>query len=128
MSSEAIIVTVALIIIGALGASNLVLRVKNKSLLVKAAQADVDRLSVYVKSQELLAKAAEENRGQDGFVKFMATSRDWAFEYIEAVQKDLYQLKDVFGATKGTSRTVAQTNALAEAVRKVLEHLPEGDK
>ena len=128
MSSEAIIIAVALVVIGLLTASNLILRIKNKTLIVKSSQADLDRLSVYVKSQELLSKAAEENRGQDGFVKFMATSRDWAFEYIEAVQKDLYELKDVFGATKGTAKTVAQANALSEAVRKVLEHLPEGDK
>jgi ferritin len=128
MSSEAIIIAVALVVIGLLTASNLILRIKNKTLIVKSSQADLDRLSVYVKSQELLSKAAEENRGQDGFVKFMATSRDWAFEYIEAVQKDLYDLKDVFGATKGTAKTVAQANALSEAVRKVLEHLPEGDK
>jgi ferritin len=128
MSSETIIIAVALVVIGLLTASNLALRIKNKTLIVKSSQADLDRLSVYVKSQELLSKAAEENRGQDGFVKFMATSRNWAFEYIEAVQKDLYELKDVFGATKGTAKTVAQANALSEAVRKVLEHLPEGDK
>lgn len=126
--SEVVIASFALIVCGLLGTSNLLLRLKNKRLVARASQAEVDRLSVYIKTQELLAKAAEEAPGQDGFLRFMSTSRDWAFEYIETVQKDLYNLKDVFGATNGTPRTVAQTNALSEAVRKVLENLPKEGK
>lgn len=126
--SEVVISVVALVICSGLITSNMLLRLKNRKLLIKASQSEVDRLSVYVKTQELLKKAAEESQGTDGFVRFMSQSRDWAFEYIEAVQKDLYELNNVFGATNGTPRTVAQTNALSEAVRKLLEHLPKEEK
>lgn len=127
MASEIIIGSAVLIVVGLLLTSNLYLRIKNKGLILKASQAEIDRLSVYVKTQELLAKAAEESNGSDGFIKFMSQSRDWAFEYIEAVQKDLEELKLVFESSDGKPKTVAQTNTLAEAVRKVLTHLP-GDK
>lgn len=126
--SELIIGAVALVVSGLLLTSNLYLRIKNKKLTVKAAQSEVDRLAVYVKTQELLEKAAEEAKGGDGFIKFMSESRDWAFTYIEKVQNDLYELKDVFDGTSGTPKTVAQNNALAEAIRKVLTNLPEETK
>ena len=125
---ENILGAIGIIVMGLLLASNVYLRLKNRKLFVKAAQAEVDRLSVYVQTKELLAKAAEESQGTDGFVRFMATSRDWAFEYIEDVQRDLHSLKEVVDSTAGKPRTVAQNNALSEAVNKVLEHLPKEGK
>jgi ferritin len=125
---ETILGAVGIIVMGLLVVNNIYLRLKNRKLFVKASQAEVDRLSVYVQTKELLAKAAEESQGTDGFIKFMSTSRDWAFEYIEDVQRDLHALKEVVDATAGKPRTVAQNNVLAEAVNKVLKHLPKEGK
>jgi hypothetical protein len=58
----------------------------------------------------------------------MSTSRDWAFQYIEDVQKDLYSLKDVFDSTGASPKTVAQANSLNEKIRKVLDNLPKEEK
>ena len=126
--SDIIVSSIALVVVGLLIVSNLWIRINNKKLLAKASQAELDRLSVYVKTQELLKKAAEESQGGDGFIRFMSQSRDWAFQYIEAVQKDLYNLSDVYQAMEGKPRTVAQNNSLTEAVSKVLEHLPKEEK
>lgn len=128
MTTEAIISAVALILVGLLLISNLYLRVKNKQLFMKASQSEVDRLSVYLKAQEILKEQTDNIEDKDGFVKFMSTSRDWAFEYIEQVQNDLYELNDVFEATKGAPKTVAQNNAMSEAVRKVLQNLPDKEE
>lgn len=128
MSAELIISSVALVVSGLLLVSNLAIRLKNRKLILKASQAEVDRLSVYVKTQDLLKKAAEEQEGKDGFIKFMSQSRDWAFEYIETVQSDLYSLKDVYQGMGGRPKTVAHNNALIEAIEKVLTNLPEEEK
>lgn len=128
MTTEAIISAVALTLVGLLLISNLYLRVKNKQLFMKASQSEVDRLSVYLKAQEILKEQTDNIEDKDGFVKFMSTSRDWAFEYIEQVQNDLYELNDVFEATKGAPKTVAQNNAMSEAVRKVLQNLPDKEE
>lgn len=128
MTTEAIISAVALTLVGLLLISNLYLRVKNKQLFMKASQSEVDRLSVYLKAQEILKEQTDKIEDKDGFVKFMSTSRDWAFEYIEQVQNDLYELNDVFEATKGAPKTVAQNNAMSEAVRKVLKNLPDKEE
>jgi hypothetical protein len=38
--------------------------------------------------------ATEAYDGQDGFIKFISQSRDWAFEYIENVQLTIKTFKD----------------------------------
>lgn len=124
--TETIISAVALVVTGGLLIYTIYLRVKNRQLFMKAAQSEVDRLSVYVQAQEVLKTNPEQLENRDGFIKFMSQSRDWAFEYIEKVQNDLYQLKDAFG--DGSPKTVAQNNALAEAIRNTLSNLPEEGK
>jgi hypothetical protein len=115
-------------IIGYLIISNILIRIKNKQLFVKAAQSEIDKATVYSQAQEIFKDEYEKAASNDGFIKFMSTSRDWAFQYIEDVQKDLYNLKDVFDVTGASPKTVAQANNLNEKIRKVLEHLPTEDK
>lgn len=115
-------------IVGYLIISNILLRIKNKSLFVKAAQAEVDRVTVYEQAKQIFATEYEKASSNDGFIKFMTTSRDWAFEYIEKVQQDLYNLKIFYDYTGSAPKTVAQANELNKLVSKVLENLPEDDK
>jgi hypothetical protein len=101
---------------------------RNRRLTVRAAQADIDRLAVYVQTQELLKNEAARIDNSDGFVKFMSKSRDWAFEYIETVQDDLLNLKELFDEIGVAPKTVAQANDLNARIEKVLNNLPKEDK
>lgn len=116
------------LVIGSLVILSLFLALKNRQLYVKAAQAEVDRLSVYVQAQQIFKAEAERVESKDGFVRFMSQSRDWAFQYIESVQSDLYELKESFESSQKGPKTVAQTNDLNDKIRKILENLPKGDK
>ena len=105
--------------------SNILIRLKNKRLFIAAAQAEADRLTVYDQVQEILKREAERSQEGDGFIKFMSQSRDWAFEYIEEVQADLYELKE-FVYHHGTApKTVAQANEMNKILSKILNHLPK---
>jgi hypothetical protein len=49
-------------------------------------QAELDKLALYVKIEELQKEASLSTQGNDGFLKFVSQSRDWAFGYIEEAQ------------------------------------------
>ena len=66
--------------------------------------------------------------GQEGFIKFISQSRDWAFNYIEEVQKDLHSLKELHEKIGAAPKTAAQANDLDERISKVLSNLPEEKK
>lgn len=125
---EIILAVIVAAIAGYLIISNLLVRLKNRELFVKAAQAEVDKVTVYEQAQEIFKAEYEKSNTNDGFLKFMSTSRDWAFEYIEAVQKDLYELRNYFNNTGSAPKTVAQANELNKLILKVLSHLPEEEK
>lgn len=128
MNIELILASVILLLMGALLIGAVYAKLQNRKLIIRAAQADTDRLAVYLETQEIFKRESAKIENKDGFVKFMAQSRDWAFDYIEQVQKDIYNLKDVHGSMGGTPKTVAHTNALREAILKVLENLPQEEK
>lgn len=60
------------------------------------------------------AKLADVN-GSDGFLKFVSQSRDWAFEYIEDVQKAIESLKI----------SVQNGSEIEEDLNKLFSLLPE---
>jgi hypothetical protein len=103
-------------------------KLQNRRLAVRAAQAEIDRLAVYIETQELLKNEAARVESSDGFVKFMSKSRDWAFEYIETVQEDLLNLKELFDDVGVAPKTVAQANDLSARIERVLSNLPKEDK
>ena len=115
-------------IIGYLVISNIIIRIKNKQLFTLAAQSELDRATVYSQAKEIFKEEHEKAESNDGFIKFMSTSRDWAFQYIEDVQGDLYALKDSFESVGASPKTVAQANDLGEKIRRVLEHLPKEER
>jgi hypothetical protein len=107
---------------------NFLVRLKNKRLTSMAAQAEIDRLAVYAQVQEILKREAERSESGDGFVKFVSQSRDWAFEYIEDVQRDLSLLKSFIDDNGISPKTVAQTNGLNKILNKLIDHLPKDGK
>jgi hypothetical protein len=123
-----IINIVIALIIGGLATTSLFLAFKNRQLYVKTMQAELDRMSVYAQAQEIFKAESSRVESKDGFVRFMSQSRDWAFEYIEKVQSDLYDLKQSFESSQKLPRTVAQSNDLNDKIRKILENLPKEDK
>ena len=125
---EIISVSIIAVVLALTLISNLRLRLKNKSLTIRAAQADIDRLTVYDQAKQIFQEENEKASGNDGFIKFMAKSRDWAFEYIEKVQLDLYELKTYHENNGSAPKTVAQANELNKIITKLLDNLPEGDK
>lgn len=96
------------------------LTVSYKKTMALLVQSLVDKEELLKKFEEFVndqsVKAIEET---DGFVKFISQSRDWAFEYIEDVQKAIQVLSE----TPRSDR--AQYN---EAYKKVLEFLPDKTK
>jgi hypothetical protein len=87
---------------------------KNLSLLV---QSIMDKEELLKKFEEFVndqnIKAIQET---DGFVKFISQSREWAFEYIENVQKAIQVLSE----TPRSDRVEYN-----KAYKKILEFLPD---
>jgi hypothetical protein len=53
----------------------------------------------------------------DEFVKFLSDSRDWAFDYIETVQKSIMDLHIAMG--------LSDEVMIAAAYKSLLDHLPK---
>lgn len=71
--------------------------------------------------KEKLALALLENsriQSDDGFVKFLSESRDWAFKYIEDVQKKIFVLKQRYDNKVG----------LDESLKELFDTLPQDNK
>jgi hypothetical protein len=93
-------------------------------------QKEVERLY-----QEIENKKLEQT---DGFLKFVSESRDWAFGYIEEVQKALAEFDDVvdpalgwamkFGVLNGETANVKILREISEAYKKLKSVLPENNE
>jgi hypothetical protein len=89
------------------------------------------------KEVERLYQEAENKKLQetDGFVKFISQSRDWAFQYIEEVQKALAEFDDevaaqlqwatTYGRLSGDTVHTNTVNIVSEAYKKLKAVLPE---
>ena len=85
--------------------------------------------------RELSSKELSET---DGFVKFISQSRDWAFEYIEEVQKALVEFDEVvapqlqwsntFGKTAGETVHTTTINKISKAYDKLKTVLPKDNQ
>ena len=90
-------------------------------------QKEVERLH-----QEIENKKLEQT---DGFLKFVSESRDWAFGYIEEVQKALAEFDEVvdpalgwamrFGVLNGETANTKILSEISEAYKKLKLVLPE---
>ena len=81
-----------------------------------------EKLSEYATHKE--SKKLEHT---EGFIRFVSQSRDWAFQYIEDVQKSLLELKDYFDKN-GLNLNVEQAEEMAKRIEDVLSHLPDDTK
>lgn len=76
-----------------LGINNIIVRTKNRKLTKEAFQLNTDKLMLLEKLERLVhEKDSSDLEKTDGFLRFISESRDWAFEYIENVQKSIQEL------------------------------------
>jgi hypothetical protein len=78
------LVTIVLII------DDIRLRVRRLALLKLVVELNVDKM---ILQDELIAKNATPSE-TEGFIKFLSESREWAFDYIENVQKSINILSE----------------------------------
>lgn len=81
------------------------LRVRLTKTMSQLIQSKADNMILSQKLGEALAeKSLADN---EGFVKFLTTSRDWAFEYIEAVQNKIKDLQSAMDSGVDAKISVA---------------------
>lgn len=69
-------------------AVNIVLALKNKKLQELAISLALEKFTVGKKLESVIAEnEAKKLEKDDGFLRFISESRDWAFKYIEDVQQ-----------------------------------------
>jgi effector-binding domain-containing protein len=115
------------------------LTVQKKQLLGIYIQSEMDKHLLIQKLDELSKElSARELSETDGFVKFISQSRDWAFEYIEEVQKALAEFDEevaprlewatTFGRVAGDTIHTDTINKISEAYNKLKTLLPENNE
>jgi len=133
---EVAVLSIVLIFFASLMIVNVRLRVQNNGLKANLTQATLDKIIVEQEVKKLMAEIDGKNSNQnDGFLKFVSESRDWAFQYIERVQISIKKFQDVFHPfaeqyyeNKRTRIPKEEFPALVEAYRKLVEELPEEGK
>jgi Mg2+ and Co2+ transporter CorA len=102
---------------------------KYKKVVTFLAQSELEREYFKAKLSEYAEHKESKNvEKTEGFVRFISQSRDWAFKYIEDVQKDLESLKELFEVTGSMPKDLNQAKDLNERVLKILSHLPKEEK
>jgi hypothetical protein len=133
--------TVELLIVIAFGAifgylviDNILVRIKNRFLVSKITQAEIDLITTMSNMKEILQREAEKSESNDGFLKFVSDSRDWAFSYIEEAQAAVQQFKNSVEAiivSYQVDSTVPLTDKemkqIADAYNELVKVLPKDE-
>jgi len=112
------------------------LNIQKRKLVGFYIQSEMDKHLLSQKLDELFKElSARQLSETDGFVKFISQSRDWAFEYIEEVQKALAEFdKEVspqlewantYGRLSGETVHTNTVKVISEAYDKLKSVLPE---
>ena len=109
-------------------------RIKYRKLLAGYAANQIEKEYFKKKLAEQISnKESKRVEQTDGFLKFVSESRDWAFQYIENVQKVLKEFEDVFAsaALSYELNKVMPSNdefeKIIEAYKKMSKELPKED-
>lgn len=113
---------------------NIITRLNNRALFVKAAQSQIDLLAATENMKEILKREAEGSQNNDGFLKFVSQSRDWAFEYIEEAQSSIKEFKDAvepivmsYELDRSAPVNNSDVDVIVEAYKKLIGVLPKDD-
>lgn len=75
--------------------TNIILLVKNKKLQELSIVLALEKFTIGKKLESVIAEnEAKKLEKDDGFLRFISESRDWAFKYIEDVQQAIKEYKD----------------------------------
>lgn len=109
MILDFIVYSVAIVLFVAMSYAAVTLRNRNKSLSARLLQMTIDK-QLLLKHVENTAKVSNDDSIEktEGFLRFISESRDWAFEYIEDVQKNLKEYADVVGPQLKYYKTYGQ--------------------
>lgn len=100
----------------------------NDVLHAKLMQSYVDQVILSEKVETLAAeKDANALKEDDGFIKFLSNSRDWAFSYIEEVQSAIQEFKEKAGPPiqKLSGSKSADVKLITQAYKNLVDILPE---
>ena len=124
--NDLVLFIISMLVLSALVVDAIRLRIHNKNVFSALVQSEIDRKALGEKLKEVWGTKDQDSVEQtDGFLKFVSESRDWAFGYIEDVQKDLEDLKTIFEKTGSYPTNVADADELSAKINKVISHLPE---
>jgi hypothetical protein len=112
------------------------LNIQKRKVLSLYIQSEMHKHMLGQKLEELQKELSTKELSEtDGFVKFISQSRDWAFEYIEEVQKALTEFDEVvdpllkwamrFGILNGETAHTKILREISEAYDKLKSVLPE---
>lgn len=115
------------------------LTVQKKQLLGIYIQSEMDKHLLIQKLDELYKELSSRELSEtDGFVKFISQSRDWAFEYIEEVQKALVEFdkevaprlewSNTYGNLAGETIHTETITKISEAYDKLKTVLPKDNQ
>ena len=113
--------------------------ISRRKIFAAYIQSEFDKHLLYQKIEEISKELATKNLAEtDGFIKFISESRDWAFQYIEEVQKALTEFDEVvdpalgwamkFGVLNGETANVKILREISEAYKKLKSVLPENNE
>lgn len=105
------------IIVVALVIDNVIIRLKRRKLVASSLQLILDKSTLIQKLADVEDKNSLEN--SEGFVRFISESRDWAFTYIEDIQKALTEYDEAL--------SLADAKLINEAYKKLIDYLPNED-
>jgi AcrR family transcriptional regulator len=91
---------------------------KNKKLLKAIVEAYIEKTALEDMIKDQAIRSLDNVDQGDGFIKFLSDSREWAFNYIDTVQNEIFVLKEKYDNKK----------ALDETLQKLFDMLPENNK
>lgn len=110
---------VSLLLLVVLSYTAIVFGMKSRKLASELVQLNMDKIVLLSKlEKEIEARESKSVEQTDGFVKFLSESRDWAFKYIEDVQKSIQALKTSVQSGYDTE----------EELKQLFDFLPENNK
>ena len=126
---EFIVFAVFVVLFFAIVFDDVRLRFMNYKLGKEIEQNSLNYLILSNKLEELVRDRDRQNiEGTDGFLKFLTESRDWAFQYIEDVQRTILKLQKIASKINLPPNSYVLTeelNELKEAIAEILRQLPE---
>ena len=125
---DVVIFVSALLLISTLAFLVYKLKLQKDKIQASLMQAIIDKGVLLERVSTLAAeKDANALKEDDGFIKFLSNSRDWAFSYIEEVQSVVedFKLKADPAITKLSKTKDANVKLIIEAYKELVEILPK---